>query len=1008
MVPFLKKHSHTIGILLVVSTILITNLSWGSYLIGWDNLQTDLNPLLGVKRAFYGVWQEYQSMGLLAGMGHAADLVRAFFIVLLSFVLPQWALRFGFHIIMLATGALGMARLLGESTQKKSRLAMFIAGLFYILNFGAIQILFIPFESFTVMYGILPWAVWSFLRVLHVPKKALRAELLRFCAINILLTPQSVSQQLFVVYGFLLGILFLGQLVTARSFTLIKRALVALTIVFAVNVFWLVPQAYFLKTAGSVVTQAKANQVHTDNIFDQNVTKGTVKDFLLMRGFHYDLMRTTETNGLFAVWREHFSRPYIYIPLWILAFFPLVGFFAPSRFRWSFVAVYVFLSVALILDTPPWSWINELLRTNSFFKQVFRSPFTKVTVPYALVASYLSALAVDRIVRLLDNDRIQKLFGASVIALILLVGLPAFQGQYFSPHMRVTIPRQYFDLQAYLQQQEKTRRVALFPEYTYWGWYQMRWGYLGSGFIWYGIEQPVISRTFDVWSLPSESYFWEVKRALESENPKQLEAVLRKYEIRYLVLDSSLIAYGNNPKALQADRTKEMFERSVNIHYVQQWGDLLLYEYINAPSMTNWVGIGKNLPNIGPKVNITNEDSAYLQYGSYITSQNKPYDVYFPFLGFGSQSRVAMQNTHIQKKGSTIIVDQKLEENVPSFITTVPQLGESVGYATSINTSSSLSVSLELVQISGQNMHIEFPQVLVYEPTIQESYVNNYNNLGKVSFAPINSGALLQGDNGAQPNVSYTIPHIPQSMGYMIEVDTKAIKGRKPYFAVLDQTKYQQVIEDRLKSDTAYYIIPPHYQYGVGYIASLYNYSYIGIPVETEIQNIRVYSFPFMALKSIYMASANTIQNGTVQIPKNVEHATYYAYTITLDTDGLKNDKTLILYQSYNEGWEAYILSKPSGSFARTFPWFFGTRLEKHVLVNNWANGWELPVKNSKLRIENLELKNKNLGNSNQHIVIIFWPQYLQFAGLAILVICLLALLSVWRREHGRGSSETV
>jgi len=219
-------------------------------------------------------------------------------------------------------------------------------------------------------------------------------------------------------------------------------------------------------------------------------------------------------------------------------------------------------------------------------------------------------------------------------------------------------------------------------------------------------------------------------------------------------------------------------------------------------------------------------------------------------------------------------------------------------------------------------------------------------------------------------------------MGYMIEVDTKTIKGRKPYFAVLDQTKYQQGIEDRLQSDTAYYSIPPHYQYGVGYIASLYNYSYRGIPVETEIQNIRVYSFPFMALKSIYMAKANTIQNGTVQIPKKVEHATYYAYTITLDTDASKNDKTLILYQSYNEGWEAYILSEPPGFFARTFPWFFGTRLEKHVLVNNWANGWEIPQNTRK----------------DQNIVIIFWPQYLEFVGLGLLVITFAGVMLCSRR----------
>ena len=986
MVSFLKKHSHTLGILLVVFLILCTNLSWGKYLTGWDNLQTDLNPILGVKRAFFGVWQEYQSMGLLAGMGHAADLVRAVSMVVLSYILPQWAIRFGFHILMLAVGALGAARLVGESLHKKSRLVIFIAGLWYLLNFGAIQILFIPFESFTVMYGILPWAVWSFLRVLHAPKDRIKTELLRFTFVNILLTPQGVSQQLFVVYALMLGFLFCGQFFATRTITLVKRALIAILIVLAVNSFWLAPQVYFLKTTGTVVTQAKANQLHTDNIFDQNLTKGHIQDFLLMRGFHYDLMRTSETNGLFAAWRAHFAHSYIYVALWILALFPLVGLFVPSRFRWGFVASYLFISIALILQTPPWSWINDLLRHNGFIAQVFRSPFTKVIVPYALVASYLSAQTARSIIKLFQDDKNKKIVGSVIIALVLLVGFPAFRGQYFSPRMRVSIPQDYFDLQSYLQNQDKTSRVALFPEYTYWGWYQTRWGYLGSGFLWYGIEQPVISRTFDVWSLSSESYFWEVKSALESENPKQLEQVLQKYKVRYLIVDSSLIAYGNNPKALQSDRTKEMFERSVNIHYVRQWGGLSLYEYV-SPNVTNsWIEIDKGIPNIGPRVTVTNEDTAYAQYGSYTTSLEKPYDVYFPFLGLGSQSRTASQNTRIQKNKNTFIVDQKLEKNMPVFATILPQTGESTGYATSMNTSSSLSVPLQLVQISGDYLHIEFPEVLVSEPPVRDAYVNNYNSVGNVSFEHSNKGAVLQGKNGAQPNVSYTIASIPQSMGYMIEVDTNAIKGRRPYFAILDQTKYQQVLDDRLTKDTSFYIVPPHYQYGVGYIASLYNYSYAGIPVATEIQHIRVYGFPYTTLKSIYMSKANTIQSGFIHVPEQMEHPSYYLYTAGFSIGEQQSKNTIVLHQSYSDGWEAYTMQKSPNGLAQTFPWFFGTRLEKHVLVNNWANGWELSQ------------------NKNQHVVIIFWPQYLEFVGLGIVVITLIAT-AYYVHTHKRSDS---
>ncbi len=71
-----------------------------------------------------------------------------------------------------------------------------------------------------------------------------------------------------------------------------------------------------------------------------------------------------------------------------------------------------------------------------------------------------------------------------------------------------------------------------------------------------------------------------------------------------------------------------------------------------------------------------------------------------------------------------------------------------------------------------------------------------------------------------------------------------------------------------------------------------------------------------------------------------------------------KERQVLIFDQGYNPGWRALY-------FTRGRPHL----LRKHFLVDNWANGWELPA-----------------GVSGAAVYLIFWPQILEFFGLALLV----------------------
>ena len=55
----------------------------------------------------------------------------------------------------------------------------------------------------------------------------------------------------------------------------------------------------------------------------------------------------------------------------------------------------------------------------------------------------------------------------------------------------------------------------------------------------------------------------------------------------------------------------------------------------------------------------------------------------------------------------------------------------------------------------------------------------------------------------------------------------------------------------------------------------------------------------------------------------------------------------------------------------------FTTELKDHILINNWANGFVLD----------------NTTSDDATIVIIFWPQYLEFIGFGLLILTVMGIV---------------
>jgi len=231
-VKIINKRWGQIIIFLVWLILMLCNWNPIAWLTGWDNLMPELNPWLNIKRSLNVVWQDYQGLGLLGGMGHGADLVRQIGVALVSIVLPVNWIRFSFHALMLLIGALGAYKLVvGKKQDEKKiiwirellerfkkprqdvdlKIAGLVAGLLYMLNLGTLQNFYTPFEPFSTFFGFLPWLLYFLFKYLESGE---RKDLLKFGFVSLLATPMGYVQTVFLVWGMIVGVVSVGSTIS--------------------------------------------------------------------------------------------------------------------------------------------------------------------------------------------------------------------------------------------------------------------------------------------------------------------------------------------------------------------------------------------------------------------------------------------------------------------------------------------------------------------------------------------------------------------------------------------------------------------------------------------------------------------------------------------------------------------------------------------------------------------------------------------------------------------------
>lgn len=681
MKTFIIKHYPLLLLFVLTLIVAATNYTPGTFLSGWDNLHPEFNFSLNIKRSIFAVWQEYQGLGLLGGMAHASDLPRQIVLWLVSFVLPKDLIRYAYHFSMVFIGMAGVYATLKRFflSEKKLHIAIIaslLGAVFYLLNLGTIQYFFVPFEPYSTFWGFFPWEIFALLLFLEHPSK--RRAFLLFL-INFFAIPQAYVQTIFFVYIICLCVILAFWAIKTKKKASIFIGSKIILLIFFINSFWLLPNLYFVFHDVSVTQNSMQNQMATEKFFQMNQKRGTITDFPILREFYYDFFYYNNSQGhfdyLMSTWRDHFSSPAVLAAGYLLFILILWGLMQKNRYRFVIFPLFIISALVFLSDTIPFSFLNSLLRESSLINQIFRNPFTKFIVPTVFVFSLSFGLGTASIINFAEkkgHKKITSFITGGIFLLILLTSFPVFTGNFISPSMRVKIPKDYFLLFDYFKIQDPNGKIMNLPQDDYWGWTYYRFGEQGSGFLWYGIEQPILDRAFDVWSPTLENYYWELSYAIQKRDKTLFNQVIKKYQISYVLFDKNIMLVNDRNSERTISEENDLLQNNPMITKAKSFGNLTLYKTQFSKNNQN-VSFSHNLPSVSLPEKFMDNDRAFSTFGTYYTPQNKnSADIIFPY---GSLFTQRFQN---DKSFSVkeYFTNFSLDANLPSgtFTANLPDL----------------------------------------------------------------------------------------------------------------------------------------------------------------------------------------------------------------------------------------------------------------------------------------------------------------------------------------------
>jgi len=612
---FISSHKFPIILIGVWLLVCFANFTPNTYLTGWDNLHPELNYSMNLKRLLTSSWAEYQGLGAPGAHSHAAEIPRMVIIGILNLFVQTNLIRYLFVFLTLIIGAFGIYNLVKSVFLKRKDKTLrdfsaFAAALFYMLNVGTVQHFVAPFEMFNVQFALLPWLILLAIKFLETKKYKF---LLYFAVVTFFAAPMAYAVMLWIAYFGGLTIFVTLNAILQRKRELLKPSIFLIGVTLHVNLFWLVPNLYFVFNHSNYVPTAKTNLIFSEEAFLTNQKYGNPVDIFLNKGFLFDWQIRNPNytfEPIMGKWDTHIDNP-IVLAIALLCFALIVtgilySIYKKQRYAVPLVGVLVFAAIIIMGTNPPFGGLWEALVSKiPVLQEAIRFPFTKFSILFIFAQTIFLSVGVYVVSKFLSKK--VKFQNASLFTLLFLLlisfiyALPTFQGSFINRSLKTDIPSDYFQLFDYFKGQDKAERIANFPVNTLFGWFYTDWGYQGSGFLWYGIEQPILDRDFDRWYTTLENYYDEISSAVYTNDSSALKEVLRKYAIDWVVIDEHVTSssednnYSLNPNLASSEmaykETKALLAELPEAKETATFGKIHVYKITGLDTDTNYIDI---------------------------------------------------------------------------------------------------------------------------------------------------------------------------------------------------------------------------------------------------------------------------------------------------------------------------------------------------------------------------------------------------------------------------------
>jgi hypothetical protein len=223
---------------------------------------------------------------------------------------------------------------------------------------------------------------------------------------------------------------------------------------------------------------------------------------------------------------------------------------------------------------------------------------------------------------------------------------------------------------------------------------------------------------------------------------------------------------------------------------------------------------------------------------------------------------------------------------------------------------------------------------------------------GSVFKSNSSQGILLRAESGGASCDYLGYSDLRYNQGYILRIAGENRDGRSLKIYLFNENLQMPEVEEILPSgkfDKTYFIYPKNIK-GSGYVLNLESRSFGRIPSENLLTKVEFYTYDFN-----YTGGHKPVANNLV-IGRVRKFGTW-GYGVETSSNGL-----LELGQGFEKGWIGFTKND------------LGIKVLEHVKVNSWANGWLIDDQPSV-------------------IYLVFWPQILEWGGMFIGAVTLLALV---------------